>query len=556
MSEAYIPGADRRQRMLLPECVEDYVAENCLARVIDVFVEGMPRGDTLACLPPERVMDFKGGRRGYCPKVLAKLFIWGYLNKVRSTRGLEREATRNLELIWLLGALRPDHASISRFRADNRKRIVRWIIQFNLVCSKLGLIGGGEIAIDSVRLKAVNSKRNSHTQDQLKERIAKLQAKAKEYEQSLASSEASEKDGQKPAASSVDLKTKLQNLQEARTAAEAMLEAAEESPTGQLCTVDGDARILARRNSAALVGYLAQSVVDSKNDLIVAVQVTTESSDLGQLAPMAQAARELTGRTPAPALEGEATTGDAAQKSDGAQLTQPPPMRVLGDCGYFQINDLVECEKQGWEPYVAIPHKGHAKTKGLHPQSSFHYEASGDFYRCPEGKELARHDDYIKDGATYQTYYNTAACRQCPARALCTKGRYRKIHRHAAQDTVDRMHARMKANPEVYKRRGATVEHPFGSMMFWNESRNLLCRGKEKANTEFSLSALAYNIKRAVTVVGMKALLEELRRFWCSSGRSKRRQTPTWRFLAGRLPIRTGNSLRRRFSGPLPQFTG
>jgi transposase len=505
MSGGYIRGVDRQQRLFLPECVEDYVGPGNPVRIIDAFVESMRRGGEDGCLPQGRMMGAEGGRPSYCPKTMAKLFIWGYLNKVVSTRSLEREAHRNLELIWLLGSLRPDHSSISRFRADHAKRIKRWLKEFNLTCAKLGLIGGEEIAVDSVRLKAVNSKRNCHTQQQLKERLAKLSAKIDQYIEDLGKAE-HEEEGARQECDLDDLRSKLQELEEAKASVAQMLQAAEESPTGQLCTVDPDARLLSRRNKGnSVVGYLAQSAVDSKAHLILATEVTQANSDFGQLTSMVEAALET---VPPPENVAEPGSDAPAEPTQ----TAPSSVRVLGDSGYFAIADLAKCEERGWEVYVAVPEKGHAKSHQLYSISDFHHDPETDSYQCPQAQKLTRHGDYTKDAVTYFTYYNTEACRACPVRAECTKGKYRKIHRHSREDVVERIRQRITENPEVYPRRQATVEHPFGSMMFWNQGRNLLCRRLGKANAEFTLSALAYNVKRAIKAVGVKALLEAFRR--------------------------------------------
>lgn len=227
--------------------------------------------------------------------------------------------------------------------------------------------------------------------------------------------------------------------------------------------------------------------MDSKAHLIAATEVTQQGNDKGQLTPMATAANEVIT---------EASTTD----------TTDAPMTVLGDGGYFDINDLHACENAGFEPCVATYSQRRADA-GRYPTTDFKYDSVADYYRCPQDQELFRHDIYRKGNSTFQTYYNTKACRQCPARAQCVKGRYRKIHRHEHQGTVDRMRVPQAEQPELYGRRAGLVEHPFGSMMFWNQGRTLLCRGLDAARVEFSLSALAYNLKRALKEVGIKKLL-------------------------------------------------
>lgn len=498
MAGGYLEGVDRDQSLLLPERVEDYVSPDSLVRVVDAFVDGLSVGKEAGSLPPLREMGSEGGRKGYSPHAMAKILIWGYLQRVRSTRALERATHVNLEVIWLLRTLKPDHSSISRFRAAHSKRIKRWIKEFNLICAKLGLFGGEEIAVDGVILKAVNSKANNYTQGRLEKRIEKLEAKIEAYLKAL---EESEKEPCEEFPAEVEeLQGKIDELGEAKKEAEAMLEQAQQSVTGQLSLVDEDARLLKKKTSAgsAQVGYIAQSAVDSENHLIAAVEVTQQSSDRGQLTPMLEAACE----------------GMGLAESDGQRCAQDSPIRGLADGGYCDFDDIAAAEKAGFEPHVslsAVP-KNEQSNNGAFTLDQFEYDQDGDAYRCPAGQVLKRHCDTVIRGSTYQSYYNTAACRQCPLIARCTRGKYRKIKRHPDQAAIDRMKQRMRENPEIYRRRAASVEHPFGSMMFWNEGRNLLCKGLEKANAEFSLSALAYNLKRAAKVLGIEKLLEALRR--------------------------------------------
>ena len=486
--------------MLLPECLEDYISETNPVRCIDAFVEKLSATGDESALPPQREMDAAGGRIGYSPQTFAKLFIWGYINRVRSTRRLETEAGRNLELIWLLGKLQPDHSSISRFRKSNPECIKRWLKEFNLICAQLNLFGAEEISIDGVYLKAVNSKRNNYTQAKLEKRLAKLQTKVDAYLHELEQSEADEA----PNEEITDIKAKIAQLEDATQKAKEMLKACESSPTGQHSTTDSDARLLTKRTTpgSAVVGYLAQSAVDSKTHLIAATEATQKSDDSGQLTPMAKAALEGMGQ--------EQPVEQPPAKQDVSTLENAPKApRILADGGYFQINDLAASERAGFEPWVPPNQESKARA-GLYPTSDFHYDEKHDSYHCPQKKELTRHSDSTTKGNTYQAYYNTRACRDCPVRAKCTTGRYRKINRHCEEATVQRMRERMDKKPEMYKNRAATVEHPFGSMMFWNEGRNLLCKGLEMANAEFSLSALAYNFKRTLNVVGINALLEAI----------------------------------------------
>jgi transposase len=502
MSDGYVRGIDRQQVLLLPERVEDYVGPNHLARVVDAFVNALRHGDEEGCLPPLAVMSSRGGRPGFHPRAIAKLLIWGYLNRVRSTRELEKAAQENLVVIWLLQKLTPDHATISRFRAAHAKRIKNWLREFNGFCARLELFGAEEVAVDGTILKAVNSKANNFTPQRLARRDEKVEVEIQSYLEAL---EASEQQGSAAQVAEIDrLQEKLSQLLTEQEANRDMLRQAQASPTGQLSLVDEDARLLKKKSApgTAVVGYNAQSAVDAKHHLIAAVEVTQAGNDAGQLTPMLLAARE--GMHLAPGQDGP----------EGSNPEASRPIRALADSGYDDHDDIAAAEEAGFEPHVRVRACSPAAGRGLFALEEFRYEEEADVYHCPGGERLHRHDDTTTRGSTYQCYYNTAACRQCPLRERCTTGAYRKIKRHPKAAAIGRMKARMEQNPEVYERRKALVEHPFGSMLFWSPGRHLLCRGLEKANAEFSLSALAYNIKRAAKVVGVAALLEALRRFF------------------------------------------
>lgn len=493
MSSAYLEGIDRNQQFLLPECLDDYIGPEHPVRIIDAFVERMATDPKSGSLPPLREMGEEGGRKGYHPAIMARLFIWGYLNRVRSTRRLEEDCGRNLELIWLLGKQRPDHSSIGRFRKANAKAIKLWLREFNLVCAGLGLFGGEELAVDGVFLKAVNSKRNNHTQEKIRRTLERIDERISTY---LTELEASEQDKEESQGKEMEgLRAKIARLDEAREQARELLGQAEASPSGQASLTDPDSRLLNKKSApgAAIVGMLGEVAADGKEHLIAAVEVVGAGNDFGQLSPMAEAAKEV---LPAP--------------SEARSAGESKAPRLLADGGYFKIDDLAKCEEQGWEVFVP-PYPERKNRPGMHPVSEFIYDNENDSYRCPAGKTLLRHGDYTKGSATYRTYYDTQACRECPLKAQCTGAPYRKIHRHENEATVARMRERLSASPEMYRRRAAIVEHPLGSMMFWNEGRNLLCRGIELANAELSLSALAYNFKRALNAVGVQNLLAAMR---------------------------------------------
>ena len=315
MADAYLRGVDRDQELLLPSRVEDYVSPQSEVRVIHAFAEGMSSGREDGALPVERMMGTEGGRRGYAPRDMAKLFIWGYLNKVRSSRELERACRTNLEAIWLMRDLRPDHCSISRFRAAHARRIKGWLKEFNLIVAQAGLFGGQETAVDGALLKAVNGKARNFTLAKLDALLAKLDERATRYLGELEANDAAE---EAAAAQAGPLEEKIAKVKALQEHYRNLRRQAVDSPTGQVSLTDADA-VLLKKNAAAgtaIVGFNAQSAVDGKHHLISAVEVTNASHDKGQLAAMMKAACEATGHglpdscpLPLPQAEAQADTG-------------------------------------------------------------------------------------------------------------------------------------------------------------------------------------------------------------------------------------------------------
>lgn len=502
MADGYLRGVDRDQELLLPSRVEDYVAPESEVRIIDAFVQSMSCEGEEDALPAERSMGLKGGRKGYAPRDLAKLFIWGYLNRVRSSRRLEKACRTNLEVIWLLGDLRPDHCSISRFRAVHAGRIKSWLKHFNLIAAQAGLFGGEEIAVDGTLLRAVNSKARNFTLGKLDKLEAKLEERVARYLEELAANDADDDRRVQPAGA---LEAKIARVKELQKKYRALRQQAKESPTGQVSLTDPDAVMLRKNATAgsAMVGFNAQSAVDGKHHLIAAVDVTNASHDKGHLAEMMKAACDSTGR-PLPVADG--TT---------------PPAKCLADAGYKDYADIAATEALGFAPHVALSSDRGKGKPGLFAATDFRHDRDADCYHCPVGAVLTRHDDTRKRGTLYQTYYNVAACRACPLRERCTQGRYRKVQRHEHQDSIDRMRQRMEQDPAVYKRRAALVEHPFGTMLFWRGARALLCRGLAKARAEFTMSALAYNLTRAAKILGVAGLIKLI-------GDTPKRQSAAW----------------------------
>jgi transposase len=500
VSDGYVRGVDRNEEVLLPARVEDYISADNLVRVIDVFVDGMSRGGEDGALPELREMDSKGGRRSYDPRIMAKLFIWGYLRRERSSRRLEYACGDRMEVIWLLGNLRPDHSSISRFRADHAKLIKTWLREFNLIAAQAGLFGGEELAVDGALLKAVNSKGRNFTSNKIKKMLEKCDERIERY---LAALETNDAEDDAQSLEMTELHEKIQRVKDLQAKYEALRKKAKSSPTGQVSLTDEEAVLMQKKATpgSAVVGYNAQSAVDEAYHMIAAVEVSNATHDKGQLASMVKAGFDGMGRK----LPSE-------QADDKEQDEQPRGgLRVLADAGYKDFSDIAATEALGVAPYVMLS-SGRSKMATHFTREEFRYDHKGDYYECPAKGKLLRHaDNKERNGSMSQTYYDVKLCKECPMRERCTKGSYRKLKRHQDQDSIDRMKLRMAANPEIYKRRAALVEHPFGTMLFWENARALLCRGQHKARAEFTLSALSYNIKRAANVMGVAELIRVIK---------------------------------------------
>lgn len=483
----YLHGEQRDQSWLLPPSIEDYVSADNPVRVMEAFVDGLDlRALGIDSTPAHT------GRPAYAPAALLKLYIYGYLNRVRSSRELERLTHRNLEVIWLLRGLRPDHKTISEFRRQHKGAFRQVLRQFNLLCRELKLFGAELVALDGSVFKAVNSREHNFTLEKLGNLIRLVDTGIERYlkELDLADSQsaAASLGGGSSSSSSNgkadDLRQKLEQLRATRQRHEAMLQQLQDQEQTQVSLVDADARLMKKSTSHdSTVGYNVQSVVDAAHHLIVEVEATTQGNDFGQLNAMAQQAKEQLG------VE---------------ELT------VVADAGYHAIADLREAEQQGIRAHVPEQRKASPQA-GLLGKEAFRYDAAEDEYECPGGQRLTRHSDSEQRGQKQHVYYNTQACAACPLRQRCTTGRYRKIKHLEGQPWVqERIRERMRQQPEVYAQRKSLVEHPFGTIKFWWGQGAFLTRGLASVQAEVSLSALAYNLRRALNILGVEALRRHL----------------------------------------------
>jgi transposase len=470
---AHITGHDRSQTLLLPESLDDYVGPDNPVRFIDAFVDGLDLAAAgFAVVEPKQT-----GRPGYAPADLLKLYVYGYLNRVRSSRRLEAETHRNIEVIWLLRHLKPDFKTIADFRRDNRNAFRPVFRQFVLLCRQLDLFGRELLAVDGTRIKAVNNKDRNFTRASLTKFIELADVKLDDYLQRLDQSDANEV---KTGGSRVkNLAEKIAAIRERRTRCKDMLAQLDNTGEDQISLTDPDSRAMAAHTRVA-VGYNVQVAVDTRHKLIVEQQVTNQVVDMGLLTEVAEPAKEVLG---------------------------VETIDVVADKGYFKIEDIEACENAGMVPYVPRPQRGPSVKAGLFRKDEFQYDAASDSYVCPAGQRLHPYSDSLLRGLKKINYVNKLACDDCAIRSRCTAGKFRTVSRLENEAVLDRMQARLAKRPDVLDRRRETVEHPFGSIKQWMNQGAFLMRGLAKVRAEFSLTALAYNLRRVLNIVEFAELM-------------------------------------------------
>jgi transposase len=471
----HIAGFERDQLLLLPDVVDDYVEADNPVRFIDAF-----DGSDLAAAGFARVAAKATGRPGYAPGDLLKLYIYGYLNRVRSSRRLEREAHRNIEVVWLLRGLQPDFKTIADFRRDNRAAFRGVFRQFVLLCRRLDLYGRELLAVDGTRIKAVNNKDRNFTRSSLREFIRAADERLDDYLARLDTSDV-EDGASAGGVRTKNLAEKIEALRRKRGRYEAMLAQLERTGEDQISLTDPDSRAMAAHTRVS-VGYNAQVAVDAKNKMIVEQAVTNQVVDMGLLTQTAEPGRDILG---------------------------VETIDVVADRGYFKIEDVEACEKTGCIPDVPKPQRGSSVREGFFRKDEFRYDPDRDAYVCPTGQLLTpiRHGR-LRDLERID-YGAPKACRECPLRARCTND-VRSVSRLENEDVLDRMAERLKARPQILHRRREVVEHPFGSIKQWMYQGAFLTRGLENVRAEFSLTALVYNLRRALNVRGVGPMMAAL----------------------------------------------
>lgn len=479
-SRRYQQSLNRNQTMLLPPSVEEYVSQQNTVRAINAYVDTLNL-QSLGFTNTEIITEV--GQPAYNPAALLKLYLYGYLQRTRSSRQLERETCRNLEVIWLIEGLRPSYKTIANFRKDNSKALKAVNRDFLLLCKELDLFGGEEVAVDGSFFKADASKTGIYTEDSLNKSLAALDKKIERYQSALEQQDkADDKAGKGSLIEDDQLEEKIKQLQSRQKEKEALQQRLKDSGQKQISTVDKDARLLKKRGQTT-AGYNVQIAVDSKHKLIVAEEVTQDGNDSALLAPMLEKAQELLGS--------EKLTG-------------------LADTGYHNGKQLKACEEQDITVYVAIPKQASAAAQqGRFALKDSHYNAEEDYYHCPQGnKLLPRKKPQQKEDKKLFIYRSQATdCNSCPLRTqyLSAKASTRKIERWEHQAVVEQNQQRMRENPETVRQRGALVEHPFGTLKHRAGMHHFLMRGLEKCAGEFSLMVLGYNFTRVINTLGVDA---------------------------------------------------
>jgi transposase len=465
----FIEGEDRNQATLFPERLDDYVAEDNPVRVIDVFIDDLDVSGLGFKAEPAAT-----GRPGYHPKTMLKLYVYGYLNRVQSSRRLEVEAQRNIELMWLTGRLAPDFKTIADFRKDNGEAIRLVCREFVMLCKKLHLLSDKLVAIDGSKFKAVNSRDRNFTRAKMKRRLEAVESSIERYLTELAEADQSE-----PAADDAQaLQDKITKLREEMARLKKLEVRMLEAPDKQLSLTDPDARSMKSRGTG-LVGYNVQSAVDSKHHLIIAHQVSNAGSDRKQLSPMAKEAKAVLGTK---------------------------KLKVVADKGYYNGEEIRNCEQSGIVAYVAKPKTSPNKAKGQFDRSAFKYIKKADEYECPAGERLTFRTERKEGGKQIRRYW-TSACSSCAIKNQCTTGNERRVSRWEHEDVLERAEKRLRRKPELMLARRSLVEHPFGTLKSWTSSTHFLTRRLSGVSTESSLQVLAYNMKRAINLVGTRKIM-------------------------------------------------
>jgi transposase len=475
----FVEGTDRGQSTLLPECLDDWIDEDNPVRVIDAFVEAL----NLAELGFSGVEPEATGRPSYHPLVLLKLYIYGYLNRVQSSRRLEREAGRNFEVMWLLGRLVPDHKTIADFRKDNGRAIRKVCARFVELCREMGLLATASVAIDGSKFKAVNNRDRNFTRAKVERRRAQLEESVARYLSQLDTADR-QPATEALAAKTTRLKEKLAKLKEEMERLKGLEARMLAAPDQQISLTDPDSRSMATSGrGSGVVGYNVQVAVDTEHHLIVTHEVTNVGNDRSQLARVAQEAKTA---------------------------LQTDTLEAVADRGYFSGEEILACDQAGITVTLPKPMTSRAKAEGRFGKQDFCYATEEDVYICPAGEKLTYRYTTEENGLLLRRYW-TNACQSCAIKQHCTTGKERRITRWEHEHVVEAVQKRLDENPQAMRQRRETVEHPFGTIKARMGATHFLMKTLPRVASEMALHVLAYNLTRVMNIIGVQPLLAAIR---------------------------------------------
>ena len=474
----FVEGEDRLQGALLPHCLDDYVTENNPVRVIEAFIDELD----LARLGFDGIVPETTGRPACHPATLLKIYLYGYLNRVQSSRRLEREAQRNIELMWLTGRLAPDFKTIADFRKDNGEAIRKACREFVLLCRSLGLFQEATVAIDGSKFKAVNNRDKNFTERKLQARLEQLDESVARY---LTELDRADRDPSLVTEARVErLREKLASVKAQMGKLREIGQQLQKAPDRQISLTDPDARSMATSGrGSGMVGYNVQTAVDLKHHLIVTHEVTNLGHDRTQLTSMASQAKQAMGQD---------------------------SITALADRGYFRSEEILQCEQLGIVALVPKPQTSNNKAAGLFDKRDFVYIEADDEFRCPVGQRAIQRFTRVEAGLRLHRYWSSA-CPKCPIKSKCTTGQYRRITRWEHEAVLDRMQTRLDQRIDAARERRQTVEHPFATLKAWMGATHFLTKTLAKVRTEMSLHVLAYNLKRTIRLLGTASLIQAMR---------------------------------------------
>lgn len=473
----FIEGERREQATLFPERIDDYISQENPVRVVNAFVDEL----NLFELGFESVQPKATGRPAYHPSTMLKLYIYGYLNKVQSSRKLEREANRNLELIWLLERLAPDFKTIANFRKDNSEAIKSVCRQFVMLCKQMNMFADSLIAIDGSRFGAVNNRDRNYTKAKVQRRIDAINKSLDRYLSQLDMFD--RQDQAIPEVKIQHIHKQLDSLKRQMAEVKAIEAVIDLAPGKQISLTDQDARAMSTNaRSSGNVGYNVQTAVDTKHHLIVAHYVSMAMGDRSMLTKMSLQAREATGLK---------------------------KLKVIADRGYFKMEEIKATVDQGITPYVPKSLTSSNRKHGLFDRGDFIYIEADDEYKCPANKRLAQRTKMMEAGKVMLRYWSKE-CGTCALKPKCTVGKERRVTRWEHGKVIEDHERRMINNPTMMQIRKQTVEHPFGTIKSWMGMAHFKTKRLKNVSTEMSLHVLAYNMTRMINIMGVKPLIRAI----------------------------------------------